>query len=154
MVFEPSEVETLISPMPYKRRRKDIHNLPERAQFRRERRRDLTSAEATLWALLKNSALDGRKFRRQHSVGRYILDFYCPAEKLAVELDGEDHFMPWGITYDNERKRYLNRVGINVRRFENRDVFQCEEWVLNEIRKEFGWRRRQLDERIRKRHSS
>ena len=140
--------------MPYKRRPKDIHNLPERAKFRRELRRDLTPAEATLWSLLKNSSLDGRKFRRQHSVGRYILDFYCPAEKLAVELDGEDHFMPWGITYDNERKRYLNRVGINVIRFENKDVFKHEEWVLNEIRKEFGWRRRELEERIRKRHSS
>ena len=77
--------------------------------------------------------------------------FCCSSEKLAVELDGEDHFMPWGITYDNERKRYLNRVGIKVIRFENEDVFRLEEWVLNEIRKEFGWRQRDLDARIKER---
>ena len=132
------------------RHKRRLNNLPELAGFRRKLRNALTPAEARLWTLLKRSAL-GRKFRRQHSVGRYILDFYCPSEKLAVELDGEDHFMPWGITYDNERKRYLNRVGIKVIRFENEDVFRLEEWVLNEIRKEFGWRQRDLDARIKER---
>jgi len=83
------------------RHKRRLNNLPELAGFRRKLRNALTPAEARLWTLLKRAAL-GRKFRRQHSVGRYILDFYCPSEKLAVELDGEDHFMPWGITYDNK----------------------------------------------------
>jgi very-short-patch-repair endonuclease len=53
---------------------------------------DLTTAEAVLWKNLQGSRLDGKKFRRQHSVGKYVLDFYCPECRLAVELDGEAHF--------------------------------------------------------------
>ena len=137
--------------MPYKRRPKDIHNPPKLSEFRHELRSHLTPAEARLWTLLKSSALGGRKFRRQHSVGRFILDFYCPSEKLAVELDGENHFMPWGITYDNERKRYLHSVGIKVIRFENKSVFRSEEWVLEKIVNEFGWRKAYLDARLNER---
>ena len=55
---------------------------------RKKLRNNLTPAEAALWNLLKNSQLEGRKFRRQHSVGFYILDFYCPSERMAIELDG------------------------------------------------------------------
>src|SRR4051812_15713439 len=54
---------------------------------RRKLRRSLTPAEASLWRALKNSQLSGRKFRRQHSVGKYVLDFYCVEEWLAIELD-------------------------------------------------------------------
>ena len=59
--------------------------------FRKELRSNLTPAEAKLWTYLKNKKLGGRRFRRQHSVGGYILDFYCPTEKLAIELDGQGH---------------------------------------------------------------
>ena len=128
--------------MTYKRRPTDIHNLPELSKYRRNLRRSLTPAEARLWTLLKGSRLDGRKLRRQHSVGKYILDFYCPSEKLAVELDGEGHFTLPGVSYDANRRRYLERCGIRVIRFENEDVFQSEEWVLYEIRSEFGWRKK------------
>ena len=68
-----------------------LHEIPELKTFRRELRHNLTPAEAALWKMIRGSRLDGRKFRRQHSVGLYILDFYCPAEKLAVELDGQVH---------------------------------------------------------------
>src|SRR2546423_2273120 len=68
-----------------------IHNMPERKEFRIRLRKNLTSAEATMWKILKSSKFEGRKFRRQHSVGKYVLDFYCPAERLAIELDGEAH---------------------------------------------------------------
>jgi very-short-patch-repair endonuclease len=105
--------------MTYKRRPNDIHNLPEVSRHRTDLRRRLTPAEARLWTLLKGSRLDGRKFRRQHSVGPYILDFYCPSEKLAVELDGEGHFMLPGVSHDAKRRRYLERYGIRVIRFEN-----------------------------------
>ena len=54
-------------------------------------RNNSTSAEAVLWTYLKSASIDGRKFRRQHSIGKYIADFYCPSEKLIVELDGEPH---------------------------------------------------------------
>lgn len=67
------------------------HNLPRIKAFRRKLRSNLTPAEAALWNILKNSKVEGRKFRRQHSVGKYVLDFYCPAERPAVELDGQGH---------------------------------------------------------------
>ena len=91
---------------------------------------------------LKKSGLDGRKFRRQHSVGPYVLDFYCPSERLAVELDGDDHFTLPAGTHDAERRRYLERYGIRVIRFENQRVFRNEEWVLEQIRSEFGWNKK------------
>lgn len=128
--------------MPYQRSRTDFHSLPKLKTFRTELRSRLTPAEAKLWTLLKNSALDGRKFRRQHSVGNYILDFYCPKEKLAIELDGDGHFHPPAIVYDRERTIFIERFGINVIRFENRIVFEDDWWVLERIRQEFGWRER------------
>ena len=121
------------------RSRTDIYNLPELHTFRRKLRKHLTPAEAAFWNLVKNSRLDGRKFRRQHSVGHYILDFYCPAEKLAVELDGEVHFHERAIEYDRVRSLFMLHCGIKVLRFENRSVFEARTWVLNRIREEFGW---------------
>ena len=110
-----------------------IHNRNDLKQFRKELRSNLTSAEATLWNSLKNSKL-GKKFRRQHSVGSYILDFYCAPERVAVELDGEHHFTEEGLKYDEERTRYLKSLNIRVIRFENVKVFENLDGVLEEIR--------------------
>jgi len=90
-----------------------------------------------LWNLLKNKQLDGKKFRRQHSVDKYILDFYCPSESLAIELDGERHFSDDGMKYDEMRTAYLKSLQIKVIRFENEEIFQSPEGVLQEIRKHF-----------------
>jgi len=103
----------------------------------------LTPAEATLWGAIKNSRLEGRKFRRQHSVGNYVLDFYCPAEFLAVELDGEVHKSEAAGLRDLKRSRYLAGMGIKVLRFENFLVFDEPEFVLGVIRSYFGWRERE-----------
>lgn len=115
-----------------------IHNRIELKVFRKNLRNNSTSAEATLWLQLKNSQLDGRKFRRQHSLGAYILDFYCPAEKLCIELDGADHYTGNGEAYDEERTKYLNSLNIRVIRFENKEVFQAIEYVLGRIRSCFN----------------
>ena len=115
-----------------------IHNRIELKVFRKNLRNNSTSAEATLWLKLKNSQQDGRKFRRQHSVGAYILDFYCPAEKLCIELDGADHYTGNGEAYDEERTKYLNSLNIRVIRFENKEVFQAIEYVLGRIRSCFN----------------
>ena len=114
-----------------------IHNRPALKTFRRTLRLDLTPAEATLWKFLQRSQLEGRKFRRQHSIGNYILDFYCPAERLAVELDGEHHFTPAGQARDQVRNAYLNSLNIRVLRFENDELFSCSEAVLEVIRQAF-----------------
>lgn len=102
--------------------------------FRKHLRKNLTPAEAFLWTYLKNSQLNNRKFRRQHSVGNYILDFYCPSERLAIELDGDYHFTPEGIEYDSVRTIYINSLNIKIIRFENKIVFENTEWVLMEIK--------------------
>ncbi|MEP6944901.1 MAG: DUF559 domain-containing protein [Acidobacteriota bacterium] len=112
---------------------------PYLQNFRSRLRRQLTPAEATLWRMLKGSKLDGRKFRRQHSVGNYILDFYCPDERLAIELDGQVHRNETAEVRDLERKVFLSRHGIKVVRFENFLIFDEPEYVLHRIRDFFGW---------------
>jgi very-short-patch-repair endonuclease len=109
------------------------HNRETLKTQRRELRHSLTPAEAALWKSLRRSQLCGKKFRRQHSVGPYILDFYCPEFRLAVELDGQAHFNPPAWEHDCDRTEYLNRLNVRVLRFENRDVFENLDWVLREI---------------------
>ncbi|MBE7516323.1 MAG: endonuclease domain-containing protein [Chloracidobacterium sp.] len=123
--------------MSYKRHPDDINNLPHLAEFRKELRSSMTHAEASLWNMLKNSQFEGRKFRRQHSVGNYILDFYCPAERLAIELDGSKHFSGKGQAYDRERTKYLESQDIRVLRFENERIFHDRDWVADMIRDNF-----------------
>ena len=100
-------------------------------------RKTLTPAEATMWKVLQKSKLDGRKFRHKHSVGDYILDFYCPSEKLAIELNGMPHFSIIGAKQDIKRDKYLNSLGIKVLRFENRDIYNNLRGVLEFIRDNF-----------------
>jgi very-short-patch-repair endonuclease len=123
-------------------KRINVNNLPELKTFRTELRQKMTPAEAVFWRIVKNSKLDGRKFRRQHSVGRYVLDFYCPSEKVAIELDGEGHYYALQHIRDMERDRFLRRFGIKVLRFENRAVFDEPIWMIEQIRAAFGWKSR------------
>ncbi len=122
-----------------------LNNLPRLRTFRKKLRADLTPAEARLWSMLKNSQLEGRKFRRQHSFSGYILDFYCSSEKLGIELDGEVHFNERAAQYDYERTLFLKYFGIRVLRFDNKSVFESPEWVLDSIRRTFGWRSERSD---------
>ena len=116
------------------------HNLPHKALHRRTLRAHLTPAEAVLWNCLKGKKLAGRKFRRQHSVGEYVLDFYCLEEKLAIELDGAGHSNVIGEAHDATRTAYLARFGIAVLRFENKAVWAGLDGVLGEIERHFGRR--------------
>ncbi|MDU0370806.1 endonuclease domain-containing protein [Hymenobacter endophyticus] len=114
------------------------HNLTPQKQQRRELRNSLTSAEASLWSYLQRSQLAGRKFRRQHSVGPYIVDFYCPAEKLVVELDGARHYDVVGNARDIHRTQYLEAQGLRVLRFENKNFWSHPESVLAAIEAAFS----------------
>jgi very-short-patch-repair endonuclease len=114
---------------------KRTHNQLQQKELRRILRTHGTIAEATLWQMLKSRQIEGFKFRRQFGIGPYILDFYCPELRLCIELDGQPHFTPEGYEYDLHRTEYLNRFhGIQVMRFENKDVFCYPENVLSEIR--------------------
>ena len=117
-----------------------LYNRPVLKSRRKELRNNSTSAERMLWSMLQHSNLGGYKFRRQHSVGAYILDFYCPSERLCVELDGDSHFTDDAIEYDRERTAYLNALNIKVLRFLNTDVYDnlnvVSERILEEIKGE------------------
>jgi very-short-patch-repair endonuclease len=99
----------------------------------RELRRNATDAEKYLWSLLRNRQLAGYKFRRQHPLGRFVLDFYCHEAKLCVELDGGQHAETAQAEYDRERTAWLNQEGIRVIRFWNTDVLNNIEGVLQSI---------------------
>ncbi len=114
-----------------------LYNKKEIEGFRKNLRNKSTPAESVLWRSLKNRQLEGKKFRRQYSVGNYILDFYCLEEKLAIELDGAHHFTEEGIKHDQIREEYLKSIGIRIIRFENSAVFKFHESVLNEIKNNF-----------------
>lgn len=94
--------------------------------FARHLRRNMTDAEREIWHHLRNRAFMGYKFRRQHPVGPYIVDFACPARRLVVELDGGQH----DEAADAARTRYLERCGHRVLRFWNNDVFERQDTVL------------------------
>lgn len=100
---------------------------------RKELRNNCTDEEALLWARLKNSQLMGYKFRRQHSVGHFILDFYCPSIKIAIELDGNQHKISDNKEYDKNRDEWLSAVGIKVIRFQNYELKSDLERVLTRI---------------------
>jgi very-short-patch-repair endonuclease len=116
---------------------KNLFNRKSLKLFRSSHRNNSTSAEAVLWDMLKSKNINGRKFRRQHSIGNYIVDFCCTSEKLVIELDGNPHGEYHKIEKDIKRDQYLESLGFSILRFENRLVFQEPEFVKNEIRKIF-----------------
>jgi very-short-patch-repair endonuclease len=92
-----------------------IHNRKEKQPKRRGLRNSATAAEATLWKHLQRRRIDGRKFRRQHGIGPYIVDFYCPECRLVVELDGQPHYELIADLYEAERTKYFAQLGIKNR---------------------------------------
>jgi len=96
-------------------------------------RRKQTAAEYRLWSLLRGKKLGGYKFRRQHVILNYIVDFLCFSEKLIIELDGPIHNTQKAREYDQRREDLLKANGYRVLRFKNAEVFQDEEKVLSTI---------------------
>ena len=105
----------------------ETHNLA------RNLRKNQTLAEQILWSKLRSRGLSGFKFRRQHPIGNYILDFYCSEANLAIGIDGGQHTERENIERDNKRTAYLNQKGIRVTRFWNNDVLEHLDEVLIEI---------------------
>lgn len=93
----------------------------------------MPQAEIILWSKLKNKALDGYKFRRQYSVKKFVIDFYCPKLKLAVEIDGDSHFMSDSKTRDQERQLIIESFGITFLRFTNKEIYENIDGVLKKI---------------------
>ncbi|AQG81729.1 hypothetical protein AWR27_21950 [Spirosoma montaniterrae] len=114
-----------------------LHNRKNMEELRRELRKQLTDAEAILWSYLRSNQLGGRKFRRQHSVGSYVLDFYCTAERLAIEVDGSVHQQPENLLHDQERDDALANLGIRTIRIKNDEVEADISSVLQRISEQF-----------------
>ena len=108
----------------------NLPDIPPLKGRRRELRKAPTPAEIVLWRHLQRRQLLGKKFRRQFSIGKYVVDFFCPECNLAVELDGASHYSILREDYETERRKYLEGLGIRIERFENRLVFENIEGVL------------------------
>ncbi len=93
----------------------------------------MTPQEVILWQYIKNSKLK-YKFRRQHSVGFYIADFYCPKKRLIIELDGGQHFEKEAMVYDAERTKFFEGLDMNVLRFTNKEVNENISAVIDRIK--------------------
>ena len=91
-----------------------------------------------MWTHLRAKQLAGLEFRRQHPCGPYILDFYCPSRRLAVELDGCQHFSPTAQDYERRPTAFLRRQGISVLRFQTDLVFREQIAVLEAILRALG----------------
>ncbi|ACL96342.1 endonuclease domain-containing protein [Caulobacter vibrioides] len=100
----------------------------------RRLRREMSPPEARLWAALRRGGLDGLKFRRQHPMGRCVLDFYCPSLKLAIEVDGYAHCINERPTRDAARDQWLLAQGVRTLRIPAHDVLESVEGALGQIR--------------------
>ena len=102
-------------------------------QNSRELRSNMTDAEEKLWYRLRRKQINGWQFYRQKTIGSYIVDFYCPAAMLVVELDGSQHFEPQHQAADQKRDAHLVSLGLRVLRFDNRQVLLEMDVVLGVI---------------------
>lgn len=99
--------------------------------FARALRQDMTDAENRVWAKIRKKQLKGYQFHRQKNIGNYIVDFYCSAANLIIEIDGGQHYSDEGLRRDAVRDEYLEYFGFEVLRFSDRDVFENLEAVLD-----------------------
>lgn len=102
-------------------------------QRARELRKNMTDSERFLWAKIRRKQLNGYQFYRQKNIGNYIVDFYCPAAKLIIEIDGGQHYHGQGIKKDKIRDNFLVRLGFKVLRFSGREIFTNIDGVLHRI---------------------
>lgn len=99
----------------------------------RNLRQNMTVAEKKLWVYLKNKNFLGFKFRRQHPIHIYIVDFYCHELKLIIEIDGEYHNTETQLQKDSERSDILEFQGLNIIRFSNSEIHNSIDNVLKKI---------------------
>ena len=111
-----------------------MNKTQRRIALSRNLRKNQTEAEKALWSRLRSRQLDGAKFRRQHPIGRYIVDFVDLEKKLVIELDGGQHNEESELQKDNIRTAWLNSEGYRVLRLWNNDVLTNVEGAMEEIR--------------------
>lgn len=110
-----------------------IFNPKGTKELRKYLRNNMTKAEVLLWSRLKGRQLRGYKFRRQHGIKEYVVDFYCPELELVVEADGETHYNEEGKLHDKKKDKCLDELGIFVLRFTNPQIKQNLDGVIEQI---------------------
>ena len=110
-----------------------LYNHPILKMRRKNLRKNQTDSESILWKKLRYKKIAGIKFYRQFSIGPYILDFYCPKWRLAIELDGDHHQANEQSRYDEERTVFLNNENVRVIRFGNEEVIKSLASVMERI---------------------
>ena len=103
-------------------------------EYRQLLRKAATPSERMIWKRLQKRQIDGYKFRQQHGMGPYVLDFYCPELRLCIEVDGDIHDLPENKEKDRERTIFLNQNRIEVIRFRNEEINENIEDVINRIK--------------------
>ena len=111
----------------------EIFNRKEEKIKRRVLRNNMSEAEKLLWMRLRRRQIKNKRFLRQYSVGKYVIDFYCPELKLAIEVDGSTHTTEDEIQYDKSRQDEIENLGIKFLRFTNEDVFERSDKVILDI---------------------
>lgn len=109
-----------------------IHNIRSQKQIRKNLRNNMTRSEIIFWSKLKGKQLR-YKFRRQHGIGKYIVDFYCSELKLIIEVDGDVHGFNNQIAKDRERQDYLESLGSIIYRYTNNDIKNNLDGVLDNL---------------------
>jgi len=113
-----------------------IYNLITEKDKRKNLRKNMPPAEVLLWYELKGKKILGYKFRRQYSINKYIVDFYCSKVRLAIEIDGDSHFIDnKSIECDKKREEFIKSNNINFLRFTNLEIYYDLEKVLKKITK-------------------
>ena len=110
-----------------------VNNFVTTIETRRRLRKDSTVPEQQIWRLLRDRQLSGYKFRRQHGLGPYVVDFYCPKFRLVVEIDGDSHSSLKAQAYDARRTAYFRLFGMEVIRFMNAEVGENPTAVVEAI---------------------
>lgn len=110
-----------------------VHNKKSLKEIRRNLRQESTIAEDFLWQHIRNRSLNQLKFKRQHSIGNYIVDFYCASKRLVIEVDGEVHFFSDQKEKDKTRDENLLEMDFKILRFSNEAVLLKINFVMQEI---------------------
>ena len=109
-----------------------IYNRIDQKEKRRILRNNMPNAEKLIWEKLRRRQIKNKRFLRQYSVGKYVIDFFCPEIKLAIEVDGDTHNSSEEIEYDKYRQSEIENLGIKFLRFKNDEIFEN---IVNVIKK-------------------
>jgi len=111
----------------------NVYNRQEQLARRRHLRKNMPQAEVLLWCRLRGRQVEDLKFRRQFGIGTYVVDFYCPEAKLAIEVDGDSHFGDDAESRDGRRQAHIESYGIKFLRCTNGDVYENLDGIVERI---------------------